>query len=62
MQLDCAKFRSRSHNAVIRVYDAAANVIGTHNCADDFKDVEFFRFAQRRGSPYNNNYGYRRIF
>ena len=25
-----AKFRSRSHDAVIRVYDAAGNVIETH--------------------------------
>jgi hypothetical protein len=25
-----AKFRSRSHDAVIRVYDEAGNIIGTH--------------------------------
>jgi hypothetical protein len=25
-----AKFRSRSHNAVIRVYDEAGNIIATH--------------------------------
>jgi hypothetical protein len=31
-----AKFYSRSHNAVIRVYDAAGNVIETHepHCAE----------------------------
>jgi YD repeat-containing protein len=28
--IDYAKFRSRSHRAVIRVYDAAGNVIETH--------------------------------
>jgi hypothetical protein len=35
--VDYAKFRSRSHHAVIRVYDAAGNVIGTHENAGDFK-------------------------
>jgi hypothetical protein len=33
-----AKFRSRSHNAVIRVYDEAGNVIDTHEHAGDFKE------------------------
>jgi hypothetical protein len=33
-----AKFRSRSHDAVIRVYDAACNVIETHEHAGDFKE------------------------
>ena len=28
--VDYAKFRSRSHNGVIRVYDEAGNVIETH--------------------------------
>ena len=28
--IDCARFRSRSHRAVIRGYDAAGNVIETH--------------------------------
>jgi len=28
--IDCAKFRSRSHDAVIRVYDDAGNVIRVH--------------------------------
>jgi hypothetical protein len=35
--VDYAKFRSRSHDAVIRVYDAAGNVIETHEHAGDFK-------------------------
>jgi hypothetical protein len=34
----CAKHRSRSHNAVIRVYDQAGNVIETHMHAGDFKE------------------------
>jgi hypothetical protein len=29
---------SRAHNAVIRVYDAAGDVIETHEYAGDFKD------------------------
>jgi hypothetical protein len=33
-----AKFRSRSHNAVIRVYDEAGNVIETHEHSGDFKE------------------------
>ena len=33
-----AKFFSRSHHAVIRVYDEAGNVIETHEHAGDFKD------------------------
>jgi hypothetical protein len=31
-----AKFRSRSHDAVIRVYNEAGNVIETHESAGDF--------------------------
>jgi hypothetical protein len=33
-----AKFRSRSHRTVIRVYDAAGNVIDTHEQAGDFRE------------------------
>jgi hypothetical protein len=33
-----AKFRSRSHDVVIRVYDEAANVIETQEHKDDFKE------------------------
>ena len=32
------KHRSRSHNAVIRVYDEAGNVIETHEHVGDFKE------------------------
>ena len=33
-----AEQRSRSHRAVIRVYDSAGNVIETHEPAVDFKE------------------------
>jgi hypothetical protein len=33
-----AKHRSRSHDAVIRVYDEAGNVIETHEHKSDFKE------------------------
>jgi hypothetical protein len=33
-----AKFRSRSHDAVIRVYDDAGSVITTHEHKGDFKE------------------------
>ena len=33
-----AEHRSRSHDAVIRVYDNAGNVIETHEHKGDFKD------------------------
>ena len=35
---DYAKFFSRSHHAVIHVYDAAGNVIETHEHKGDFKE------------------------
>jgi hypothetical protein len=34
-----AKFRSRSHDAVISVYDEAGNVIDTHEHKGEFKEV-----------------------
>jgi hypothetical protein len=37
--IDCAKFYSRSHDAVIRVYDDAGNVIETQEPAGDFKEA-----------------------
>jgi hypothetical protein len=33
-----AEHRSRSHHAVIRVYDEAGNVIATHEHAGEFKE------------------------
>ena len=33
-----ARHRSRSHNAVIRVYDEAGNVIETHEHKGEFKE------------------------
>jgi hypothetical protein len=36
--VDYAKFYSRSHHAVICVYDAAGNAIETHEHSGDFKE------------------------
>jgi hypothetical protein len=36
--VDDAKFRSRSHNALIHIYDAADSVIETHEHTGDFKE------------------------
>jgi hypothetical protein len=38
MAISYAKFYSRSHDAVIRVYGAASNVIETHEHAGEFKE------------------------
>jgi hypothetical protein len=37
-QIGYAKYRSRSHRAVIRVYDETGNVIETHEQAGEFKE------------------------
>jgi hypothetical protein len=37
--IDYAKHNSRSHDAVIRVYDAAGNLIETHQHKGDFKEA-----------------------
>ena len=37
-EIDYAEHRSRSHRAVIPVYDAAGNVIETHEHAGEFKE------------------------
>jgi hypothetical protein len=36
--VDYAKFYSRSHDAVIRVHDAAGNMVETHEHAGDFRE------------------------
>jgi hypothetical protein len=36
--VDYAKFRSRSHDAVIHVYDESGNVIETHEHVGDFRE------------------------
>jgi hypothetical protein len=36
--IEYAKFYSRSHDAVIRVYDDAGNVIETHEQTPEFKE------------------------
>jgi hypothetical protein len=38
--IDYAKHRSRSHDAVIRVYDDAGDVIETHKHKGDFKEPQ----------------------
>jgi hypothetical protein len=44
-----ANFSSRSHPAVIRVYDEAGNVIGTHEHTGDFKEWRvYFSFCVER--------------
>ncbi len=37
-RIEYAKFLSRSHDAVIRVYDATGNVIETHEHAGEFEE------------------------
>jgi hypothetical protein len=51
--IDYAKHYSRSHDAVIRVYDAAGNVIETHEHAGDFKRVVSIYFAVSDNSRLN---------
>ena len=38
LDVDYAKFFSRSHDAVIRVYDESGNVIQTHEHKGEFKE------------------------
>jgi hypothetical protein len=38
--IDYATFYSRSHDAVIRVFDDARNVVETHEHTGDFKECE----------------------
>jgi hypothetical protein len=45
--INYAKFYSRSHDAVIRVYDEAGNVIEAHEHAGDFKQLQALCFASR---------------
>jgi hypothetical protein len=51
-----ARFYSRSHDAVIRVYDEAGNVIETHEHAGEFKSrstlvTAGFRWHNSRSQP-----------
>jgi hypothetical protein len=39
MPSNYAQFNSRSHDAVIRVYDAAGKVIETHEHKGEFKEL-----------------------
>ena len=45
--IDYVKFYSRSHSAVIHVYDAARNVNETHEHAEEFKGDFVTRLGKR---------------
>ncbi len=47
------KVYSRSHDAVIRVYDAAGNEIETHQHAGDFKSGELLLSSHRSSAKPN---------
>jgi hypothetical protein len=49
------KFFSRSHDAVIHVYDAAGNVIDTHEHKASSKSGEFF-YSHRVALPAKTNF------
>jgi len=55
MQSATRRTAARSHDAVIRVYDDAGNVIGTHEHKDDFQTTAKYRInpapliTQKRG-------------
>jgi hypothetical protein len=46
--IGCTQFHSGSHDAVIRVYDAAGNVIETHEHAGDFKSRKRHTYNKKR--------------
>jgi hypothetical protein len=50
--IDYAKFFSRSHHAVIRVYEAAGSVIETHERTGDFKNVVKSIFRRGASVPW----------
>jgi hypothetical protein len=43
-----AQHRNRSHDAVIRIYDAAGKVIETHEHKGDFKESFYVAFAPEK--------------
>jgi hypothetical protein len=45
-----AKFYSRSHDAVIRVYDEAGAVIETHKQAGEFKELVSVRRVKQKAA------------
>jgi hypothetical protein len=48
-----AKFFSRLHDAVIRIYDEAGNLIETHQLAGEFKRGEFLLASGRSSAKAN---------
>jgi hypothetical protein len=53
--IDYAKFFSRSHDAVIRVYDNGSNVIQTHYHEGEFKSGELLLRSRRSSLNANTN-------
>jgi len=53
--IDYAKFFNRSHDAVIRVYDNAGNVIQTHYHEGGFKSGELLLTSHRNSPKANTN-------
>src|SRR5262245_9674950 len=51
--IDYAKFFNRSHDAVIRVYDNAGNVIQTHYHEGEFKSGELLLSSHRSSAKAN---------
>jgi hypothetical protein len=47
-----AEFYSRSHHAVIRVYDESGNVIRTHEHTGDFKERAIAQLDAREAGSY----------
>ena len=47
-----AEFYSRSHHAVIRVYDESGNVIETHKHKGDFKERAIAQLDAREAGSY----------
>jgi len=54
--IDYAKFYSRSHDAVIRVYDEAGNIIKTHEQPGDFR-ILFYSSTYRTCTRYSPSSG-----
>jgi hypothetical protein len=50
--VEYAQFFSRSHDALIRVYDAAGNVIETHEHTGDFKERAIAQLDAREAWSY----------
>ena len=60
--VDYAKHSSRSHDALIRVYDGAGNLIETHEHAGDFNEVVAqFLFTIKRNTRLSSAFPARNV-